>query len=318
MTLRRTGALLIVAALPALAPGAARGEDLVILRRVVLVRGDTLRVGDVARVVPESGEGAAIGGRILRTGVSGETGPFPVGREEVEASLAGEGCRVEGADVLVLPGALGPREAISRAVERLVGDRVAPDGVRHVEVVFRSFPKRVEEIPDGTEFRDLTRKTGRFEGALLFTLGLYADGTLVAKHTLSIEVHPYREVVLASRALRYGEVIGREDVRLCARDLLAVRGEPLFDPAEAVGKVAKRSVEADGVILRRDIRDDPLILRGDIVGLLFDNGTIRVRGVGVALESAAAGERIRIRNVDSGRTISGRVNESRRVVVGGE
>ena len=76
---------------------------------------------------------------------------------------------------------------------------------------------------------------------------------------------------------------------------------------EVSGLVTKRTLLPGRVILVSALREPFLVSRGTTVQMVFDNGSLVIRASGTPLQDGAAGELIRIRNKDSGVTVSGTV-----------
>ncbi len=76
---------------------------------------------------------------------------------------------------------------------------------------------------------------------------------------------------------------------------------------EVSGLVTKRTLLPGRVILVSALREPFLVSRGTTVQMVFDKGSLVIRASGTPLQDGAAGELIRIRNKDSGVTVSGTV-----------
>jgi flagella basal body P-ring formation protein FlgA len=292
--------------------GSMEAADYLIMKSVVCVQGDRIKLGDIAFIVSQDWNGDETAELVLFEGISPDRGPILVLRPEIEELLESRGFRdlqVGGSEsVLVLFSTyLEDREVMRGAIEKLVGDRLSGEGFEHFEVVYRKFPRDIRSMGSGTEFRDLTRKAGLYSGSMLFTLGQYTEGMLEQKYGVSIEVHPFKEVITASSHLPFGKPIHRGDLQLQMRDINSVQGTPYVEAKAVIGKVTKRGLSPGEVITERDVRDNPVVSKGDLVELLYKNGVIEVQGKGIAVESGDVGDRVRVKNIDSGKTIIGRV-----------
>jgi flagella basal body P-ring formation protein FlgA len=119
-----------------------------------------------------------------------------------------------------------------------------------------------------------------------------------------VEIRVYRPVLVATRELRRGEAIGAGDVALEERNTLAAVGAPpLTQTADVVGLSARRTI-APGTLLSASLIELPvLVRRGDRLGVSARAGGITVQISGEALGTARLGERVRVRNLQSGRVI---------------
>ena len=93
-------------------------------------------------------------------------------------------------------------------------------------------------------------------------------------------------------------------------DAMATRSE------ELEGKVAKRTLLPGRYIPTAAIRDAWLVEQGASVQVYFTAGALTISATGVTLQPGAAGDLIKIRNIDSGKIISGTVMADGTIKVG--
>lgn len=93
-------------------------------------------------------------------------------------------------------------------------------------------------------------------------------------------------------------------------DGMATRSE------ELQGKVAKRTLVPGRYIPAAAIRDAWLVEQGASVQVYFTAGALTISAAGVTLQPGAAGDLIKIRNIDSGKIISGTVMADGTIRVG--
>ena len=85
---------------------------------------------------------------------------------------------------------------------------------------------------------------------------------------------------------------------------------------ELVGKVARRTLLPGRLIARTAIGDPELISRGTIVRAVLSTGSLQMRTAVLALQGGGLGSVIQVRNVDSGKVITGIVQADGTVRVG--
>ncbi|MCC0004801.1 MAG: flagellar basal body P-ring formation protein FlgA [Methylobacteriaceae bacterium] len=85
---------------------------------------------------------------------------------------------------------------------------------------------------------------------------------------------------------------------------------------EAVGRVAKRTLFPGRPIGAAYLEDRYTIVNGSLVQLIYEQPGISIVASGLALQSARAGEAIRVRNVESGLAVTGTVSSAGKVLVG--
>lgn len=74
---------------------------------------------------------------------------------------------------------------------------------------------------------------------------------------------------------------------------------------EVVGKVSKRTLVAGRTIPIGDLRDPYAVERGAAVRITYNNNGMNLSASGVAIEDGMAGDIVRVRNKDTGVTVSG-------------
>lgn len=87
--------------------------------------------------------------------------------------------------------------------------------------------------------------------------------------------------------------------------------------ASLIGKVAKRVLVAGNPIPANAVGSARVITRGVAATIVFEEGGLSIRAVGMPLESGTAGAVIRLKNIDSGQVITGIVQSDGSVKVGG-
>ncbi len=101
---------------------------------------------------------------------------------------------------------------------------------------------------------------------------------------------------------------------------IKVDAAPLYvtDVKQALNKVAKRTLPAGRPISLSALGDPVLVERGQNTKLVFNAGDLVITASGVSMEPGSAGDFIKVRNVDSGRIVSGTVLSDGSVRVGGQ
>jgi flagella basal body P-ring formation protein FlgA len=118
-----------------------------------------------------------------------------------------------------------------------------------------------------------------------------------------LRVSRWREVLVARRAIHTGEVIDNDMVAVQRLALDTEDADLMTDPAEALGKVARRPV-AIGQPVKRSAIDDPAVIRrGQNVKLLVLLRGAVIETTAIALQDGKAGARIRVQVVDTRKTL---------------
>jgi flagella basal body P-ring formation protein FlgA len=241
-------------------------------------------------------------------------GPGPGGRIVVEArqlkAIASQydvdWRPVSSADRAVLewPGRpLRREEALAAVRTALVARGAAPD----CDVVLPGFnppivPLSGTTAPVVTQL-DYDQEQGRFTATL--SVGLEGMDPIATR--ISGEVADVIALPVAVTRLAAGTVVGTDDLRIARVRVNSVRAEVARDLAAVIGMQLKRQLQSGAPILLAELMQPTQINRGDPVRLQLQVGGLSLIGQGVALESGAAGERIRVRNISSQAVIEAEV-----------
>ena len=120
------------------------------------------------------------------------------------------------------------------------------------------------------------------------------------------------ETLVPTRTIRAQDIIAPEDLAVIARNTPGA----LTDPLEAVGLEARATLYANRQIRPGDIGAPALIDRNQIVPLNYVTGGLRIQSEGRALSRGGAGDVIRVMNLSSRTTVSGRIAADGSVHVG--
>lgn len=118
--------------------------------------------------------------------------------------------------------------------------------------------------------------------------------------------------VVATRTIRAQSILGPDDMTLVEA---AIPGA-LDSTAEALGLEARVSIYAGRPIRPSDLGAPAVIDRNEVVPLAFAAGGLSILTEGRALDRGGVGDVIRIMNLGSRTTVSGRIAEDGRVIVG--
>ena len=295
-------AILCAPILCASGPGAIRPVDAATLKTVVTLQGPQVFLRDL---FDDAGVNA---GRVLGPG------PGPGGRIVVEARQLKAIARQYGVDwepvssgdraILEWPGRPLRREDAMAAVRAaLIAQGAAPD----CEIEIPGFnpplvPGTGVSRPVVTQL-DYDRDLGRFTALLSVT----ADGMDPIVTRIGGQVADTVEVPVAVLRMPAGMIPGPGDVRMARVHANIVRAEVARDPAAVIGMQLKRQIPAGAPIAIADLMHPAQVNRGDPVRLQLQVTGLSLTGQGVALESGALGERIKVRNVSSQAVIEAEV-----------
>jgi flagella basal body P-ring formation protein FlgA len=122
---------------------------------------------------------------------------------------------------------------------------------------------------------------------------------------------------VASRPLKKGVVITAGDVQLRKVNAAAVLGDSVRELGDVIGKSAQRDVGQGEMFNTAAIAMPPVVTAGSRVSMLFRAGRLEASAMGVALESGAVDQEIKVRNEASSKVVTARVIDKGFVEVGG-
>ncbi len=114
-------------------------------------------------------------------------------------------------------------------------------------------------------------------------------------------------VLVASRSLARGTVLGTEDVELQVMDTGRSPYGYFTQEAPVLKQRLKRPVAAGKPIVNTMLEQLAMVKRGERVSIVAQAAGFSVRMIGKALEDAGLGDSVRVRNLSSKKTIQGRV-----------
>jgi flagella basal body P-ring formation protein FlgA len=110
-----------------------------------------------------------------------------------------------------------------------------------------------------------------------------------------------REIAVLTRPIAAGEEITAADVAFL--EVAAAPSGALTDPADLIGRAARRALAPDRPVRAAELRTPLLVRKGGPVTLVYEIGGVRVTARGRALADAGAGEAVKVVNIQSNRTI---------------
>ncbi len=123
------------------------------------------------------------------------------------------------------------------------------------------------------------------------------------------------DVLVLSRALPRGHLLEAGDLKRERRDVSRLSGGYARQPSEVLGQRLKHSMRAGSIVTPAALSARILVRRGQSVILRAQNDAIHIRVAGKALMDGALNQRIRVRNVASGRIVEGFVRSAELVEV---
>lgn len=126
------------------------------------------------------------------------------------------------------------------------------------------------------------------------------------KQHLAVQLHSFQAVAVLARAVPADAVLGDDDINYVRRDTGELSQGFFTERHPLSGMVMRRSQRAGTIISANMVEAAVVIERNDQVVIEVNRPGIRIEMKGTALEDACAGERLRVRNNQSGKVVMAR------------
>ncbi|WP_293574040.1 flagellar basal body P-ring formation chaperone FlgA [Phaeobacter sp.] len=113
----------------------------------------------------------------------------------------------------------------------------------------------------------------------------------------------WADILVPVRTIRAKEIVTAEDLAIKQAEVLGA----LSDPAEVIGKEARVALYVGRPVRAGDVGPPAIVERNDLVTIRFRQGGLIILTEGRSLGRGADGEVIRVMNLSSRTTVSGRI-----------
>ncbi|MBA4416624.1 MAG: flagella basal body P-ring formation protein FlgA [Syntrophus sp. (in: bacteria)] len=131
---------------------------------------------------------------------------------------------------------------------------------------------------------------------------------------IPFKIYKKRHLFILRQGVKRGDPVSFDDFIEKDTYLTGVTKHPLTKD-EITGKRFRKDLSAGTVITLDVLEDHILVQRGDIVNVLAENPRLVIHTMGKALDKGKIGETIRVKNMNSGKEVFGKVTGSNRVSV---
>jgi flagella basal body P-ring formation protein FlgA len=164
-------------------------------------------------------------------------------------------------------------------------------------------------------YRIATPRHTDFLGNVALAVHLDLDGKPYRKLWAKAYVKVVAPVVVTQKALGRFEIIKPGDVQLVAMDLTRVPSNAARKLDQVVGRRTTRSIYPQSVVCVEHTEIPPAVFKGDYVTIVAENKTLKITAPGITQEKGRPGERIKVVNVQSKKTVYALVVDSSTVKV---
>ena len=171
-------------------------------------------------------------------------------------------------------------------------------------------------LPPGKRYLIYKGGEGRQNvGRIPLVLQIKVDGTFVRHIGLNTRVRVTQKVVKTIRSIRKGELFSLENINVetIKTERLLTNTIEFFE--QALGFEAVRNLPNGKIILQREMKKPNLGNKGDKVLLLAEKGQMKITTPGILKEDGYKNAMVRVLNLESNKTIYGRLVDSNTVKV---
>lgn len=212
------------------------------------------------------------------------------------------------ADVVVAPA------DVNAALKAFI-KRHAPWKPDQLKITRLTFDQELTVPPGKREFRVTAPKHTDWLGPVPFRVHILVDGREAEKITAPATIEVWSDVVLAVKPLGKHQPIEADDIVVKKMNLARVPANIIVRADQVVGLRARRNIAANCVLRSDQIESPPVVMRGDVVQMIAESAALKVSAKGMAKESGAMGERIRVMNLRSKKIIYAQVMDEQTVQV---
>lgn len=282
-------------------------------RKSVTVTTPIVTVADIANVSSlVAGNDEAI---IALKKIKVAEAPKPGGKSTLTASTVLQALRANGVDVNAigyhLPRVISVQRAGRKVLEqelRAVIENLLKQTKRDIAVRSIDFDRDLSVAPGEVEMSASLFETQK-KGTMGFTFEVEAEDTEKQHFEVEAEVEEWRDIPVASRSIQRGSVIDVGDIKMARFNVSSLPGDVALDPKAVYGFEANKNISFGEVFQKRKLAIPPVIEMGATVTLLYSTGVLEATASGVAIESGALGDDIKVRNDSSKKIILGKILE---------
>lgn len=170
---------------------------------------------------------------------------------------------------------------------------------------------------DGAPQIRVRRTSSRpLRGPSVVRVGIDVGGQTQRSMSVTADVRIWRPVVVASHMIKRGEEMAMVGCELAERDVTKVRAAYYSDIQVLEGMQARRTLSMGDIITDGHIEKIPIVRRGDAIRLVARAGRMNMSAAGEAMQNGGVGDRIRVKNSDSGKIVYGHILEDGAIQVG--
>lgn len=194
-------------------------------------------------------------------------------------------------------------DSIYKVAERFIHKQVKSQNEQQPDVKASGLDSRLKLEKCDKSLEAFLTKGSRELGRT--TVGVKCNGSKPWSLHVPVTISIYKNVLVASRTLKKGDVLTKADLRLAKHDLGSLSHGFFESKKSGIGMMVKRRTQPGTVLTPSMIKKPQVIKRGQKVAILAQSGRMQVRMMGKALNNGAVGDRIGVMNIKTHQKLEG-------------
>ena len=152
-------------------------------------------------------------------------------------------------------------------------------------------------------------------GTLPINIFFSVDGVPVKRLMATVNVMLMKDVPVTRYPIARYQPIQEDDLMMQKLDVTELPANTVFSFKEIEGQRARRTIGSQSILRKDQFEHPPAVKRGDRVIIVAESSGLRITALGEVKNPAKVGDRVRVVNLDSNKTLLARVIDSRTVQV---
>ncbi len=172
------------------------------------------------------------------------------------------------------------------------------------------------ELPGGSvDFEVVASQQWEGWGIANIAVIVRQGNRVVRNIPVRVEVEALADMVVALHQIDRDSVISSDDVVIKRADISGIQGKYLGRTSDVIGKKARATLRANTPLKPDQLEKVALIKSGQPVTIQIESGNMRITVTGKARSAGAAGEMIRVQNLESLKEFPARILDARTVAI---
>ncbi len=272
----------------------------------ISVEADQVKLGDIAVIKGDDANTERI--RQISLGFSPRVGMTrEIPRDSILLAMAAAGFHIgeialnAPAKILIKRTAQSvPQNALRAAVEKAILPQFENENVS-AKITKLELPENTELPTGGVEIRVVNFPgITNFLAPSIISLEIRVDGKVLRRISANVTVEAFADVLALTRDLTSGTRITESDVQTKNVRLEKSISSYFRDPSELAGKKLLKNLTESSPLTTDAVTADAVIKAGDSVSVMARSGRMQIAILGEARASGRIGDRIAVKNIQSG------------------